>query len=161
MPNFCYWCGMVSHDAKECSIWLSSKGSLSLEQQEYGLWLRADPFSVGKKSFLFVPGSGGDFGGVDNIMRNGNGLVRESQEAGTLQEVHSPATVDTTVVGGALGSRGSSPEHGLLTQPKAKDSESIRESDILHENGKGEELVGKQKGKLTEVEILALISPIS
>ena len=36
MPNFCYWCGMVSHDAKECSIWLSSKGSLSLEQQEYG-----------------------------------------------------------------------------------------------------------------------------
>ena len=32
MPNFCYWCGMVSHDAKECSIWLSSKGSLSLEQ---------------------------------------------------------------------------------------------------------------------------------
>ena len=20
MPNFCYWCGMVSHDAKECSV---------------------------------------------------------------------------------------------------------------------------------------------
>ena len=69
--------------------------------------------------------------------------------------------VDTTVVGGALGSRRSSPEHGLLTQPKSKDSESVRESDILHENGKGEELVGKQEGKLTEVEILASISPIS
>ena len=26
MPNFCYWCGMVSHDAQECSVWLSSKG---------------------------------------------------------------------------------------------------------------------------------------
>ena len=116
---------------------------------------------MGKKSFLFVPGLGGDFGGVDNIMRNGSGSVRESQEAGTLQEVHSPATVDTTVVGGALGSRRSSPEHGLLTQPKSKDSESVRESDILHENGKGEELVGKQEGKLTEVEILASISPIS
>lgn len=45
---------MVSHDAKECSVWLSSKGSLSLDQQEYGPWLQADPFSVGKKSFMFV-----------------------------------------------------------------------------------------------------------
>ena len=57
MPNFCYWCGMVSHDAKECKVWLSSKGSLSLDQQEFGPWLRADPFSVGKKSFMFVPGT--------------------------------------------------------------------------------------------------------
>ena len=32
MPNFCYWCGMVSHDAKECSVWLSIKGSLPLDQ---------------------------------------------------------------------------------------------------------------------------------
>ena len=39
LPNFCYWCGMVSHDAKECSIWLSSKGSLPLDQQGYGAWL--------------------------------------------------------------------------------------------------------------------------
>ena len=84
MPNFCYWCGMVSHDAKECSIWLSSKASLSLEQQEYGSWLRADPFSVGKKSFLFVPGSGGDFGGVDNTGRSGSEAERGSQEAGVI-----------------------------------------------------------------------------
>ncbi|KAK9988413.1 hypothetical protein SO802_028652 [Lithocarpus litseifolius] len=39
MPNFCYWCGVVSHDAKECSVWLSSKGSLPLDQQGYGAWL--------------------------------------------------------------------------------------------------------------------------
>ena len=75
MPNFCYWCGMVSHDAKECSIWLASKASLPLDQQEYGSWLRADPFSVGKKSFLFIPGLGGDFGGTDNTGR----WVRETE----------------------------------------------------------------------------------
>ena len=57
MPNFCYWCGMVSHDAKECSVWLSSKFSLTLDQQEYGPWLRADPFLVGPKSFMFVSGT--------------------------------------------------------------------------------------------------------
>ena len=67
----------------------------------------------------------------------------------------------TTVLGGAHGSKGSSTEHGMLTQPKAKDGELIRESDILHEIGKGEELVGKQEGKLTKVEILASTCPIS
>ena len=71
MPNFCYWCGLVSHDAKECSVWLSSKGSLSLDQQEYGSWLKVDPFSVGKKSFVFVPSTKGDFGGEEAPVRSG------------------------------------------------------------------------------------------
>ena len=31
LPNFCYWCGMVCHDDKDCDLWLSSKGSLPLE----------------------------------------------------------------------------------------------------------------------------------
>ena len=59
----------MSHDAKECSVWLSSKGFLSLEQQGYGAWLWADPFSVGKKLFVFVSGTGGDFGGDDGPAR--------------------------------------------------------------------------------------------
>ena len=56
---------MVSHGAQECSVWLASKGKLPLEQQEFGAWLRADPFSVGKKSCVFVSGTGDDFGGKD------------------------------------------------------------------------------------------------
>lgn len=152
---------MVSHDAKECSVWLSSKGSLSLDQQEYGSWLQADPFSVGKKSFMFVPGSGGAFGGVDNHVRSGSGSIKRSQEAETLQEVQTTATVVSTVVGGAHGPRGSSTEHSMLTQPKAKDGDSVKEPDILHEKGKGDGLVGKQEGKLTEVEVFASNCPIS
>ena len=27
LTNFCYWCGMVSHDEKECKKWLARKGS--------------------------------------------------------------------------------------------------------------------------------------
>lgn len=27
LPNFCYWCGMVSHVNKEGKIWLASKGT--------------------------------------------------------------------------------------------------------------------------------------
>ena len=152
---------MVFHDAKECSIWLASKATLPLDQQEYGSWLRADPFSVGKKSFLFVPGSGGDFGGTDNTGRRGRGSERGSQEAGSWLKNRSQVTVDTTVVGGAQEPRGSSPEYGILTQPIAKDGESVRESDTLRENGKGVELMGRQAGKLTEVDSPSSISPIS
>ena len=32
LPNFCYWCGMVSHADRECDVWLNSKGSHSLDQ---------------------------------------------------------------------------------------------------------------------------------
>ena len=116
---------------------------------------------MGKKSFLFVPGSGGDFGGTDNTGRRGRGSERGSQEAGSWLKNRSPVTVDTTVVGGAQEPRGSSPEYGILTQPIAKDGESVRESDTLRENGKGVELMGRQAGKLTEVDSPSSISPIS
>uniref|UniRef100_A0A7N2KRG0 Uncharacterized protein n=1 Tax=Quercus lobata TaxID=97700 RepID=A0A7N2KRG0_QUELO len=78
---------MVSHDAEECSVWLSSKGSWPLDQQGYGAWLRADPFSVGKKSFMFVPGTLGDFGGEDNPVRIGSGSERRPQKAKASQVV--------------------------------------------------------------------------
>lgn len=29
LPKFCYWCGHLSHDDKECPVWLDSKGDLS------------------------------------------------------------------------------------------------------------------------------------
>ena len=36
IPNFYYWCGFVSHDDKDCSKWLASKGTLDITKQEYG-----------------------------------------------------------------------------------------------------------------------------
>ena len=47
LPNFCYWCGMVSHTDKDCDVWIGSKGKLRHEQQGYGNWLRALPFNPG------------------------------------------------------------------------------------------------------------------
>ncbi|GMY05787.1 hypothetical protein FCV25MIE_01026 [Fagus crenata] len=41
MPNLCYWCGCLTHADKDCPIWLRSKGSLKIETQQYGSWLRA------------------------------------------------------------------------------------------------------------------------
>lgn len=56
LPNFFYWCGMVCHDDKDCDRWLSCKGSLPLNSQEFNAWLRASPFSAGRKTFCSVPG---------------------------------------------------------------------------------------------------------
>lgn len=54
--NFCYVCGMVSHDDKECEVWLASKGTISIEKQEYGVWLRALPYNLGKTHFTTISG---------------------------------------------------------------------------------------------------------
>ena len=62
LPNFCYWCGRVSHVDKECEIWLASKGKLTQEQQEYGAWLCALPHNSGKISVTTVSGIGDGFG---------------------------------------------------------------------------------------------------
>lgn len=33
LPNMCYWCGLQTHGAKECEMWLKSKGTLSVDNQ--------------------------------------------------------------------------------------------------------------------------------
>ena len=41
MPIFCYWCGLLNHDEKDCKLWIHSKGTLRKDEQQYGAWLRA------------------------------------------------------------------------------------------------------------------------
>jgi hypothetical protein len=33
LANFCYWCGLVTHSDKDCSIWLRSKETLNPDNQ--------------------------------------------------------------------------------------------------------------------------------
>ena len=39
LSNICYWCGQVSRDDKDCILWLSSKGTLQVEEQQFGPWI--------------------------------------------------------------------------------------------------------------------------
>ena len=41
LPNFCYWCGRLTHGDRDCEWWLRSKGTLRREDQQYGAWMRA------------------------------------------------------------------------------------------------------------------------
>ena len=56
LPNMCYWCGMLTHDDKDCEVWLKSKGSLSLDKQQFGPWLRAPQFSLTRRQTIEVKG---------------------------------------------------------------------------------------------------------
>uniref|UniRef100_A0A2N9F8H0 Reverse transcriptase domain-containing protein n=1 Tax=Fagus sylvatica TaxID=28930 RepID=A0A2N9F8H0_FAGSY len=41
LPNFCYWCGGVTHGEKDCSVWLANINSIQPTDQQFGPWLRA------------------------------------------------------------------------------------------------------------------------
>ena len=68
MPNICYWYGSVSHDDKDCSLWLRSKGTLKSDDQQFGPWIRAPLFNSTKKSFVEVKGYETMNRGVDGLM---------------------------------------------------------------------------------------------
>ena len=57
LPNICYWCSHLSHDDKDCVLWLSSKGSLSVDEQQFSSWLKASQFNPAKKLTVEVQGS--------------------------------------------------------------------------------------------------------
>ena len=56
LPNFCYWCGKVTHGENDCDVWLRGKGRLKKEEQQYGEWLRAEPVRRARKTVVVVSG---------------------------------------------------------------------------------------------------------
>ena len=57
LPNYCYWCGHVSHGEKDCELWLRDKGRLRKEDQQYGEWLQADSVRAIRKSVATISGA--------------------------------------------------------------------------------------------------------
>lgn len=41
LPIFCFWHGRLTHDARDCDIWIRSKGTVRIEDQPFGDWMRA------------------------------------------------------------------------------------------------------------------------
>jgi len=56
LPNLCYWCGRLSHDDKNCDLWINSKGTLKAENQQFWSCLRAAPYTSASKDVIYVPG---------------------------------------------------------------------------------------------------------
>ena len=56
LPNICYRCGQLSHDDKDCILWIQSKGSLLKEDWQFGPWIRAYQYNLVKKVTIKVQG---------------------------------------------------------------------------------------------------------
>ena len=56
LPSLCFWCGCLTHDDRDCEVWVESEGSLSPESQQFGPWLKAAPFVPARRYMVKVPG---------------------------------------------------------------------------------------------------------
>jgi hypothetical protein len=56
LPNFCYWCGLITHCDKDCSFWLRNRDTLEASKQQYGAWLRAPPGLPHRRKTVSVKG---------------------------------------------------------------------------------------------------------
>ena len=54
LPVFCYLCGKINHNEKDCTEWIHSADSINSEEKQYGLWLRAIPDRLQKAHVVFV-----------------------------------------------------------------------------------------------------------
>lgn len=72
---------MLNHDNKDCEAWLRSKGSLIVEDQQFGPWLRTSQFSSAKQQSLEVKG----YDGGESIPRpkSGQAMTGELQRFGS------------------------------------------------------------------------------
>ena len=56
LPNFCFWCGVLTHREKDCEYWLRNHERLNKADQGYGPWLKAEQDRPNKKVEVHVEG---------------------------------------------------------------------------------------------------------
>lgn len=56
LPNMCYWCGRLTHDDRDCDLWVKNEGNLQVDQRAFGPYLRAPPFVATRKNVINVFG---------------------------------------------------------------------------------------------------------
>ena len=57
LPNFCYWCGRLSHVERDCELWIRGKENLKKENQQFREWMRADMIRPKRKTVTVIQGS--------------------------------------------------------------------------------------------------------
>ena len=56
LPNFCHWCGHLTHGKRDCELWLRGKGSLKKDEQQFGDWIRVETLRSLRKSVVVISG---------------------------------------------------------------------------------------------------------
>ncbi|KAK9987574.1 hypothetical protein SO802_027813 [Lithocarpus litseifolius] len=66
LPNICYWCGRLTHGDRDCPKWVKSRGTLKVEDQQFGTWLRAAKPRMSRRTVIRVVGMDEEDFGVDD-----------------------------------------------------------------------------------------------
>ena len=98
LPIFCYWCGQISHDDRDCAIWLNSRGRMTPDQQEYGPWLRGELPRFSRREGLGRGAPSRDFSSSEtrretSLVRNFEVAVQDKTNMEISELMHSPKIV--------------------------------------------------------------------
>ena len=95
LPNFCYWCGRVTHGERDCEVWLRGNGFLRKEDKQYGEWLRAEPVRASRKTVVVVPSTSRSQAPWWRKKDSNKGTPKESAEkpSETQSSAHSAANM--------------------------------------------------------------------
>ena len=97
LPNICYWCGQLSHDDKDCTLWLQSNGTLAVEQRQFGPRIRAAQFNFSKKAVVEVQGYDALVHKIQNPCGNPQNLMPHRNVAEASKVVRQPVLDGHTV----------------------------------------------------------------
>ena len=73
---------MISHDGKDCEVWLAKENLEKTEPHEYGPWLKALPYNPRKTPFIMVPSMGDGLGGIPRSAQLSNNAKWRSNPPG-------------------------------------------------------------------------------
>lgn len=76
---------MISHDRKDCDVWLARKDTEKTMPYEYGPWLRAMPFNPGKTPLTVVSGMGDELEGAKKSSNKSTETTIRSSEMNTTR----------------------------------------------------------------------------
>ena len=151
LPNLCYWCGRLTHDDRDCDLWIDSEGTLKPEQREFGPNLRALPFVPARRNAITVPG----FYAAKKKARSG---TPEASNSGQNSDSGSRGvTVQMQeVTGSNNGSNNEGIEEEDVESLKRFEGDRIMECDTVDQNKLKDEIIGViTPPKETEIEEVA------
>ena len=90
LPVFCYLCGRLDHDEKDCIEWIRRAVPLKAEDKQYGPWLRAIPDRL-QKTHMVTGMQAGEKAKTGQMgSEKADGVKQSDKHAGTSVECHQP-----------------------------------------------------------------------
>ena len=145
LPNMCYWCGRLTHDDKDCDLWIDNKGIFKPEQREFGPYMRAPPFVAARRNAIMVLG----FYAEKKKMCSGTLEERNSCRNSILGRGRTPKQPQ-----GVMASINDSIEAEEIMSLKRNEGEGIIREDTVVQNKVNERIIGElNTPKEIEIEV--------